>query len=91
MPTPQKRLLTRCRELFPVRRALDAGADFVAPHYDLLRFGFSQRLRAHGLPLWVWTVDDLGLMEPLLRDSGVEAIITNAPDKALNARKRLAG
>ena len=85
---PRNRFLTRCRELFPVRRALSIGVDFVAPHQSLLRFHFSKRLRSKGIPLWVWTVDDPSLIQKLLRDMSVEAIITNAPDVALAERQR---
>jgi glycerophosphoryl diester phosphodiesterase len=86
---PRRRFLTRWTEFFPVRRALNIGVDFVAPHHSLLRFGFSKRLRANGIPLWVWTIDDPGLIQKFLRDLSVEAIITNAPDVALAERKRM--
>ena len=85
---PRNRFQTRCRELFPVRRALSIGVDFVAPHQSLLRFHFSKRLRSKGIPLWVWTVDDPSLIQKLLRDMSVEAIITNAPDAAFAERQR---
>ena len=86
---PPRRFLTRWREFFPVHRACEIGADFVVSHHKLLRFGFSRRLRANGFPLWVWTVDDPGLIQKLLGDLSVEAIITNVPDVALAARSQM--
>jgi glycerophosphoryl diester phosphodiesterase len=87
---PRHIVLTRLRELFPVRRVLRIGADFVAPHHRLLRLGFSRRLRARGLPLWVWTADEPWLIADLFKNACVEAIITNASELALSMRKQTA-
>jgi glycerophosphoryl diester phosphodiesterase len=79
----------RIRDHFPANRILKLGVDFVAPHYGLLRFGFSKRLRSKGIPMWVWTVDDAALIPMLLNDPSVEAIVTDSPEFALAQRSQL--
>jgi glycerophosphoryl diester phosphodiesterase len=78
---------TRIQELFPTGRARSVGADFLAPHWQLLRLGFAQRMQAAGLPLWVWTVNDPITMDELLASQDVEAIITDHPDVAVSKRQ----
>ena len=70
---------------FPLRRCAKVGADVVVPHFSLLRFGFLQRARKRGYPVYVWTVNDEAKMERLIK-AGVAAIITDFPDKALEIR-----
>jgi glycerophosphoryl diester phosphodiesterase len=83
---PKNVLVTRWRELFPARRLAKIGANFVAPHHRLLRFGFSKRMRSAGIPIWVWTVNDPGLIRTILADASVEAVITDVPELALAQR-----
>lgn len=76
--------LTRLGELFPAPRLLAAGARFVSPHHRLLRLGFVARMRALGVPIWVWTVNEPPLMAALL---GVaDAIITDDPERCVALR-----
>ena len=79
---PRAGILGRIVELFPGFRLRRCGADFVAPHYLLLRFGFLARMRRRGYPVFVWTVNDPGLMARLL-SAGVHALITDIPDIGL--------
>lgn len=61
-------------------------ADFAAPHDQLVRSGFTEQLRPHAIPLWVWTVNDPARIAVHLADPAVEAIITDVPDLALAQR-----
>lgn len=78
------------REFFPIARAKSVGADFLAPHWVLLRFGFHERATNNQLPLRVWTVDRESYIERYSRIDGIEAIITNVPGVARQARGRIA-
>ena len=89
MPDPPDLIRTRLRELFPMDRALRARADFVAPNWQLLRFGFVQRARRSTLPVWVWTVNSQKMMSKYLGTDGIEALITDAPREALALRAAL--
>ena len=79
---PKEGFLRRIVELFPGFRLARSGADFVAPHYLLLRFGFLARMRLRGIPVFVWTVNDPNMMEDLIA-RGVHAIITDRPELGL--------
>ena len=41
---------------------------------------------AHGIPVWLWTVDDEAALRRLLEDRRVAGVITNRPDVALRLR-----
>ncbi|UCD63917.1 MAG: glycerophosphodiester phosphodiesterase [Candidatus Zixiibacteriota bacterium] len=71
---------TRISELFPENRLRRCGADFVAAHHRLIRFGFLKRMLSAGYPVWVWTVDDPARTRALIRQ-GASGIITNVPDQ----------
>ena len=75
---------------FPFRRCAKAGADIVAPHFSLLRFGFLERARKRGYPVYVWTVNDEVKIKQLI-EAGVDAIITDFPDRALEIRSKHSG
>jgi glycerophosphoryl diester phosphodiesterase len=62
-------------------RYLEAGADFLAPHYDLLDVAASV---ADGL--FVWAVDDNDAIRALLQHPKVAGIITNQTEAALKLR-----
>ena len=79
---PREGFLRRIVELFPGIRLARSRADFVAPHFLLLRFGFLARMRRRGIPVFVWTVNDPGMMKALLV-RGAHAIITDRPDIGL--------
>jgi len=78
---PRHWIRTRLIEIFPEWRLRRTGADFVSPHHRLARVpGFLPRMRALGLPVWVWTVNDLDLaraIAPRLREG--DALITDHP------------
>jgi glycerophosphoryl diester phosphodiesterase len=86
---PKNPARTRLSELFPLRRLKACNADFVAPHFRLMRFAFARRLTAGGFPIWVWTVDDSRRIARLMRTRGVEAVITDVPDAGLKARAEM--
>jgi glycerophosphoryl diester phosphodiesterase len=79
-------LLTIYGQLHPARRLAACEATFVAPHWRLLEAGLLERLRAIGLPLYAWTVDDDELLAQLLADPLVAAVITERPEAALRMR-----
>ncbi|MGD8922322.1 MAG: glycerophosphodiester phosphodiesterase [Candidatus Zixiibacteriota bacterium] len=68
-----KRVLTIAR----VRRL---NADFVSPHRVLVRLPFVRRMRLAGIPLVVWTVNDVRTARRLSRQ-GIAGIITNVPER----------
>ena len=78
---PRNVILTRLIEVFPEWRLKRTGADFVSPHYRLARFpGFLSRMRALGLPVWVWTVNDPELARAVTPRLGPgDALITDFP------------
>jgi glycerophosphoryl diester phosphodiesterase len=77
--------LTRMSELFPGARAKLCHADFVSPHYRLLRFGFIKRMRLLGLPVLVWTVNDPAIAARVL--SAGAGVITDQPELCLKLRR----
>ena len=85
---PSYRFLTRLQEFFPMKRCKKAKADLLVTHFKLLRFGFLQRTRRSGLPVFVWTVNDEETIWKLLHDRRVYAIITDKPDLAVFLRKK---
>jgi glycerophosphoryl diester phosphodiesterase len=62
-------------------------ADFLAPHARLARVGLLDWAAARGLPCWVWTVNDRRALRELVHDPRVEAVITDRPDRAMDARE----
>ena len=40
----------------------------------------------NGIPIWIWTVDDIEKLKRYLHDPRIEAVITNRPDLALRIR-----
>jgi glycerophosphoryl diester phosphodiesterase len=83
---PRHRLQTRLSELYPAARLRSCGADFVAPHWQLLRLGFLRRMRRLGYPVWVWAVNSTALLETLMHRPEVGAVITDHPLEAVRLR-----
>ena len=81
LENPSNLITTRFTELFPRNRLLSCNADFVAPHYQLLRLNFVNRMKNAGFPVWAWTVNGENLEECM--HSGVDAIITDDADIAV--------
>jgi glycerophosphoryl diester phosphodiesterase len=81
-------ILTRFSEFFPHKRCREAKADFLAPHWRLLWFGFLDRAKKENKPVFVWTVNDQRKIWKMLHDERIDAIITDKPDLALSLRKK---
>lgn len=61
------------------------GVDALHPAYYNLQYpGVVKEAKTKGLKLHVWTVDDERVMKYLIRE-GIDAIITNYPDRAVKA------
>lgn len=83
---PKPWLSVRWSELFPKQRLQSAGADFVVPHFKLLKFGFLNRMAKGGWPVWVWTVNEERRIRSLLHQEQIECIITDNTQFALRVR-----
>jgi glycerophosphoryl diester phosphodiesterase len=59
----------------------------LAAHWKLLRFGFLDRAERNNKPVFVWTVNDEGMIWTLLHDRRIHAIVTDKPDLAVSLRK----
>ena len=79
---PKNVLRVRLSELFPYLRLKRCKADFVSPHYRLLKFGYVTRMKIMNYPISVWTVDDRKLMEKLYHKKKVWSMVTNYPNIA---------
>jgi glycerophosphoryl diester phosphodiesterase len=86
---PEYPIRTRISEFFPVRRCREAKADFLAPHWRLLRFGFLDRAKKANRPVFVWTVNEEKKIWKMLHDERIDGIITDKPDLALSLRKKM--
>jgi glycerophosphoryl diester phosphodiesterase len=84
--SPWLKVRVRLGELFPRRRLERCHADFVAVHQQLARLTMLDYCESHGIPAWVWTVDDEPGIARFLDDRRVTAVITNRPDIALKLR-----
>jgi len=83
---PTRRLRTRLSELYPVARLRSCRADFVAPHWRLLRLGLLGRMRRSGYPVWAWTVNTDELLTTLIQVPEIAAVITDRPLEAMRLR-----
>jgi glycerophosphoryl diester phosphodiesterase len=82
-------LMSIFSQFFPEYRILRTGADFVSPHFSLLKFGFSWRMKLLRREIYVWTVNEERRLVDLIKNKSVSAIITDKPElamKILNAR-----
>jgi glycerophosphoryl diester phosphodiesterase len=82
-------LLSILTQLFPEYRVLRTGADFVAPHFRMLRFGFLWRMKLLNTEVFVWTVNEERRLLKLLKSKYIAAIITDRPELALAIVERL--
>ena len=69
--------------LFPEYRIFKTGADFVSPNYKLLRLGFLWRMDRIGRDVYIWTVNEEGLLTKFLSNRSISAIITDRPELAM--------
>ena len=84
------RTKARLSEVFPVRRINACGAQWAAVNYRLAHAGVLGRCAASGIGTMLWTVDRDELITRFLRDSRVEVVITNRPERARALRDSLA-
>lgn len=71
------------------QRLREAHADFVAAEAVMVTPGFAGPLKAMGYPICVWTVDDPAAMAKFFAMDGVQAVITNRPEVAIEVRSNL--
>jgi glycerophosphoryl diester phosphodiesterase len=83
---PWMKLRTRLSELFPRGRLERSHADFVAVHQQLAGLTVLRYCESHGIPAWVWTVDDEPGIVRFLADPRVTTLITNRPEIAMRLR-----
>jgi glycerophosphoryl diester phosphodiesterase len=83
---PWDKLRVRLSELFPRGRLQRCHADFVAVHQELAGLTVLRYCERHGVPAWVWTVDDEPGIARFVADRRVTALITNRPDVAIRLR-----
>lgn len=74
---------------YTVERALDVGASVLALHYRLAKPQLVEKAKLAGLRVVVWTVDDPVWVERA-RVMGIEAVITNDPERMIEASDRFA-
>jgi glycerophosphoryl diester phosphodiesterase len=92
-------LVSNALERFPAERVVvtpdfESSAQTIKTHFpqvrvspiDFVLLDQSHAIRYYGRPIWIWTVDDPKRMRRLMDDSGIECIITNRPDLALEIR-----
>lgn len=70
-------------QFFPEYRIFKTGANFVSPHYTLLKLGFLWRMKLLDVSVYVWTVNDERRLFKLVRNKYIAAIITDKPELAL--------
>ncbi len=76
-------------EFFPEQRIFSTGADFVAPHFRLLKFGFLWRMQLINQEVYVWTVNDERRLHKFIhRRYNIAGIITDRPELALSILDR---
>jgi glycerophosphoryl diester phosphodiesterase len=62
------------------------GADFLVPHAAMARAGLLAWAAARHMPCWLWTVNDRRALRLLCADPRVAAVITDRPERAMDAR-----
>jgi glycerophosphoryl diester phosphodiesterase len=82
-------LVSILAQFFPEYRILKTGADFVAPHFRLLRFGFLWRMKLMNKEVFVWTVNEERRLVKLLKSKYIAAVITDRPELALEIVNRI--
>lgn len=85
---PRFGIFTRLSELFPFLRIKLTRADFVSPHYRLMKFNYTKRMHRLKKPVIVWTVNDEELIKTFLIKYQVDGLITDYPDKAIAILKK---
>jgi glycerophosphoryl diester phosphodiesterase len=73
-------------QFFPEYRIFKTKADFVSPHFRLLKFGFLWRMKLLKKEVYVWTVNEESRLTKLMKSKYISAIITDRPELALEIR-----
>ncbi len=73
------------RALDHLARAREAGASAVICHYQSIAPEYLDAMHRRAMTVWVYTVNDSATLE-LLRDLGVDGIVTDVPAEALRIR-----
>jgi glycerophosphoryl diester phosphodiesterase len=81
-------ILSILSQFFPEYRLLKTGADFVAPNYRLLKFGFLWRMKLLRREVYIWTVNEEWRLIKLIGNRSIAAIITDRPELALKILAR---
>jgi glycerophosphoryl diester phosphodiesterase len=81
--SPKSPILSILAQVFPEYRIFKTGADFVAPHFRLLKFGFLWRMKLLKKEVYVWTVNEERRLLKLLKSKYISSIITDKPELAL--------
>jgi glycerophosphoryl diester phosphodiesterase len=76
-------LISILAQFFPEYRIFKTGADFVSPHFRLLKFGFLWRMKLLNKAVYVWTVNEERRLIKLVRRNDIAAIITDRPELAM--------
>ena len=74
---PKPYFKTRLSELYPQHRLRDANADFVVPHWRLLKLSFLKRMDRGGWPVWLWTVNAPRHLQRWLNRPEIEVVISD--------------
>ena len=65
-------------DAFPFERLDGCGADFLVPHVLLLATGLHRRARNRGIPLLLWTVNDVERVRAYLAEPGLLGVVTDS-------------
>ena len=57
-------------------------ADFISPYYKLYEIGLMRKFENLGIPIQLWTVNDLDLLKDLI-NSDIHSIVTDISSKIL--------
>jgi glycerophosphoryl diester phosphodiesterase len=85
----EESLFGRLSELFPPYRQIISVADYIIPHWKLLRFGTLTRVQRHKLKILVWTVNEPENISRYLHDPRISGIITDKTGLAVSIYKRM--
>jgi glycerophosphoryl diester phosphodiesterase len=85
----EESLFGRLSELFPPYRQIISVADYIIPHWKLLKFGFLTRIHRHKLKILVWTVNEPENISRYLRDPRISGIITDKTGMAVSIYERM--
>jgi len=86
---PKNFIPTTFSKSFPVKWAIQAGADFLLLHWRLSTLELLERARENDKPVFVWTVKDEEMIRRFLSNNLIEGIITNKPDIAVSLQTKL--